>query len=72
MTELLTRAEAAEVLRWSRATLYGKLRDGVIPSIRLGEYLRMRRYFFADELAHWTDWYTEQLEKEMLQKEAVG
>jgi hypothetical protein len=32
----------------------------------------MRRYFLADELERWTDWYTEQLEKQMLQNEGEG
>ena len=37
MTELLTPNEVAERLRWSVATVYTKLRAGLLPSIRLGE-----------------------------------
>ena len=27
------------------------------------EYLKMRRYFFADELERWNYWYLDQLER---------
>jgi len=50
--ELLTVPEVARLLRLTRASVYGKIAEGEIPAVRLGQgraSLRVR----SDELEQW-------------------
>jgi len=51
MTCLLTIAEVSHILQVSKTTLYGKVRAGLIPAIRIRGLLR----FNADDLQAWLD-----------------
>lgn len=44
MAEMLTPAEAAEYLRVSRGRLYDLVRQGLLPAVRLGRQIRIRRH----------------------------
>lgn len=39
----LTVPEAAKILRLKRSTAYEYVRQGIIPSVRLGRFIRIRR-----------------------------
>jgi excisionase family DNA binding protein len=41
--DLLTPAEVADILKASKATAYGLLSRGVIPTVRIGSLVRVRR-----------------------------
>jgi excisionase family DNA binding protein len=42
-TEVLTVREAGAVLKLSRATIYKRVAEGVIPTVRIGKLLRVPR-----------------------------